>query len=104
MNAPAQLSMFASTSPSSSPVGLHIILPQQCQCGEFIAITGSSRGPHYASLICSGCGTHRAWMSSATYNFLTTIIDQFGRPVEPIEICLNSRTRVDDSAAAATER
>jgi hypothetical protein len=103
MNAPVQLSMFASTSPSTSPVGLLVVLPQRCQCGESIAITGSSRGPHYASIICSGCGTHRAWMSGATYNFITSIIDRFGRPVEPIEISLNSRTRVD-STATATER
>jgi hypothetical protein len=104
MNAPVQLSMFASTSPSSSPIGLHVVLPQRCQCGESIAITGSSRGPHCASIICSRCGTHRAWMSGATYSFISTIIDQFGRPVEPIEVTLNSRARVDNSAAVATER
>jgi len=42
-------------------------------------------------------------MSGATYNFLSTIIDQFGRPLQPIEVTLNSRTPVDNPATA-TER
>jgi hypothetical protein len=91
------------TEPSTSIIGLQVTLPQPCRCGKFIAITGSSGGPHYVSIFCSGCGTHRAWMLGATYNFLSTIIDQFGRPVQPIEVTLNSRTPLDNPATA-TER
>jgi hypothetical protein len=89
-----QLSLFSEliTEPSTSVIGLQVTLPQACRCGESIAIIGPSRGPHHASIICCGCGAHRAWMSGATYNFLSTIIDQFGRPLQPIEVTLNSRT------------
>jgi hypothetical protein len=100
-----QLPLFSEliTEPSTSVIGLQVTLPQSCRCGESVAITGSSRGPHHASIICGGCGAHRAWMSGTTYNFINAIIDEFGRPVEPIEITLNSRVRVD-ATATATER
>jgi hypothetical protein len=102
---PTQLSMFESTSPSSSPIGLSVILPKRCSnCGADAAVIGSSRGPHHASLLCDCCGRHRGWLSGVTYNFISTIIDQFGRPVEPIEVTLNSRSRVDNTTATATER
>jgi hypothetical protein len=103
MNAPVQLGMFASTSPSSSPIGLHVILPQPCQCGEFIAVVGSSRGPHHASVICSRCEIHRGWVSGETDRFITTVIDKIGRPTEPITVSSNSRKSAD-TTATATER
>jgi hypothetical protein len=84
------------TSPSSSVIGLEVILPRSCQCGESIAVIGSSRGPHHALLICSRCGVHRGWVSGETYRFISTIIDTIGRPVEPINVITNSRVRVDD--------
>ena len=97
MNAPVQLSMFAATTPSSSPVGLAVVLPKPCRnCGYDTAIVGSSTGPHHASLACSCCGVRRGWVSAATYRFISTIIDTFGRPVEPIVVTTNSRAGVDD--------
>jgi hypothetical protein len=87
MNAPFQLSMFESTSPSSSPIGLSVILPRQCSnCGSDSAIVGSSRGPHHASLLCECCCGHRGWLSGTTYRFFSGVIENFGRPTEPIEI------------------
>jgi hypothetical protein len=87
MNAPFQLSMFESTSPSSSPIGLSVILPSQCRnCCSDGAVVGSSRGPHHASLLCECCGGHRGWLSGTTYSFLSDVTENFGRPTGPIEI------------------
>jgi hypothetical protein len=78
----AQLPLFTDfiTQKSTSVAGLQVILPHGCRCGETISIAGSSRGPHHAGILCSGCGVFRAWMSGTTYNFLSAVIDHFGRP------------------------
>jgi hypothetical protein len=90
MNAPVQLSMFESTSPSSSPIGLTVIVPKPCSnCGSDAAVIGSSRGPHHASLLCECCGGHRGWLSGSTYKFLSDVIENFGRPAEPILVRQN---------------
>jgi hypothetical protein len=91
MNAPVQLSMFGViTPPSTSPVGLSVILPRQCSnCGSDSAIVGSSAGAHHARLNCYGCGSHRGWLSGAAFKFLSDVIDNFGRSNEPIEIRRN---------------
>src|SRR5262245_61960834 len=101
----AQLRLFEDfiSEKSTSVAGLQIVLPHSCRCGETISIAGSSRGPHHARILCINCGVFRAWMSGPTFNFLSAVIDQFGRPVEPIEISLNSRNCVD-APATATER
>jgi hypothetical protein len=83
--------------PSSSVIGLEVILPRPCWCGDCIAVVGSSCGPHHASFECGHCGIHRGWMSGETYRFISTIIDTIGRPLEPIRVTTNSRTRVDES-------
>ena len=95
MSAPIQLSMFDTvTTPSSSPIGLDVILPRQCHdCGSDTAIIGSSAGPHHARLECRGCGRHRGWLSAGTFRFLSDVIDNFGRPTEPIIV--NSRKSAD---------
>jgi hypothetical protein len=100
-----QLALFeeATAISTSAVVGLHVILPQPCQCGECIAVVGSSRGPHHASVICSRCEIHRGWVSGETYRFITTVIDKIGRPTEPITVSSNSRKSAD-TTATATER
>jgi hypothetical protein len=105
MNAPAQFSMFgAVTTPSSSPIGLAVILLRPCcNCGDERATIGSSAGPHHASLNCYGCGGHRGWLSGATFKFLSDVIENFGRPTEPITVSSNSRKSAD-TTATATER
>ena len=40
---------------------------------------------------CSDCDRFRGWMSGETFAFITTIIDQFGRPTEPIVVRGSSR-------------
>jgi hypothetical protein len=102
MNAPFQLSTFGSTSPSSSPIGLSVILPRRCSnCGSDSAVVGSSRGPHHASLLCDCCGGHRGWLSGATYRFLSDVIENFGRPIEPIEIRHNQSVPTTDTTVQA---
>ena len=92
----AQATLFPELAASSTGViGLEVVLPRPCQCGEPIAVIGSSRGPHHASVACGRCGVHRAWLSGTTAAFLNTIIDRFGRPTEPIAVTTNSRPRAD---------
>jgi hypothetical protein len=99
VNARAQLSMFgAPTTPSSSPVSLSVILPKPCRnCGYDTAIVGSSAGPHYARLNCCSCGCHRGWLGGQTFHFLSDVIDNFGRPTEPILIRRNQSALRADS-------
>jgi hypothetical protein len=98
----AQISMFESTSPSSSPIGLSVIVPKPCRnCGSDSAVIGSSRGPHHASLLCEGCGGHRGWLSGATFKFLSDVIEHCGRPTEAIEIRHNQSVPTTDATAQA---
>jgi hypothetical protein len=84
---PGQLSLFESTTPSTSLIGLAVILPRPCRsCGETMATIGSSRGPHQAALFCASCDRHVAWMSREVFDFVTTIIDHVGRPEDAIVV------------------
>jgi len=96
--------IFPLTASSTVIAGIEVILPRRCQCGETTAIIGSSRGPHHASAICSACGVHRAWLSGETYRFISSIIDVFGRPDEPIIVSMNPRTSVDNPATATAAK
>jgi hypothetical protein len=102
MNAPVQPAMFETTALSSSPVGLSVILPKPCgNCGSDSGIIGSSRGPHHASLLCECCGAHRGWLSGTTCKFLSDVIENFGRPTEPIEIRYSQSVPTTDATAQA---
>jgi hypothetical protein len=84
---PGQLTLFESTTPSTSIVGLTVILPRPCRsCGETATILGSSRGPHCAELHCVACGRHVGWMSQESFNFVCAIVDRFGRPEDAIVV------------------
>jgi hypothetical protein len=104
MNAPAQLSLFESISASSLPIGLCVIMPKPCRnCGSDAAVIGSSRGPHHARLNCECCDSHRGWLSGTAYKFLSDVIENCGRPTEPIEIRHNQSSSPDaDNPAVAT--
>jgi hypothetical protein len=100
----AQANLFPElTASSTSVVGLEVILPRPCQCGEPLAVIGSSRGPHHACLRCCRCGRHRGWLSAETFRFLSNAIDNFGPPTEPITVTMNSRMSAD-APAKPTER
>jgi hypothetical protein len=102
MNAPVQLAMFETTTPSSSPIGLSVLLPKPCSnCGSDSTIIGSSAGPHYGRLNCECCGSHRGWLSGSTYKFLSDVIENFGRPNKPIEIRHNQSVPIADATAQA---
>ncbi len=88
---------------STSVVGLEVILPRSCQCGEIVAVVGSSRGPHHAGVVCSRCGVHRSWLSGETAAFLNAILEHFGRPTVPVVVTTNSRTSAD-AQQTQTER
>lgn len=84
---PDQMDLFGSTTHASTSVrGLLVTLPGTCLCGESKAVIGSSSGPHYARVTCARCGKFRAWMSATSFAFVANVIDQFGRPVEPISV------------------
>ena len=92
----AQADLFPElTASSTSVVGLEVILPRPCQCGEGVAVVGSSKGPHHAGVVCSRCGVHRVWLSGTTSAFLDAILEHFGRPTSPITVTMNSRTSAD---------
>ena len=84
---PGQLTLFESTTPSTSVLGLTVVLPRKCRsCGETMATVGSSKGPHHAELHCIACGVHVGWMGRESFNFVAAIIDRFGRPVSAIVV------------------
>jgi hypothetical protein len=93
----AQLAMFPSTVSSASVIGLAVKLPRPCWCGSMVATIGSSAGPHHARLQCAGCETHRGWLSRDSYEFIVAVVDEFGRPEQPITIRFpNSHNSADD--------
>jgi len=82
---------------STSVVGLAVTgLPPCKQCRSIDRIIGSSKGPHAASLHCD-CGRHSGWISETTCQFLAGIIENFGRPVDPIALYQNSHISADSA-------
>jgi hypothetical protein len=87
MSLPGQLNLFEPATVASTSVrGLLVNLPGTCLCGEAKAVIGSSSGPHYARVTCAACDRFRCWMSAESFAFVSNIIDEFGRPVEPIVV------------------
>ena len=86
---PAQGDLFVDPDPLPADplIGLKVRLPHDpCRCGTTAAEIGAGQGPHRASLRCLTCGNHRGWISHATHEFLTEIINKFGCPDTPIVI------------------
>jgi hypothetical protein len=92
-----QMEMFPIAAPSTSAVGLVMVLEDRpCPCGEVKVTIGASAAMHHASLACATCERHRGWLSGETHRFITDIIDNVGRPTEPIVARFkNSRASVD---------
>jgi hypothetical protein len=84
----AQFDLFdGARAPSNDPLlDLVVSLPDLCKCGAAKAVIGAGRGPHLASLRCCACESHRGWLGHQTHSFLTKIVNQFGRPSEPVAI------------------
>ena len=53
------------------------IRPSKCKhCGEEeYPVVGDGKGPHAASLSCSSCGRHIAWMSKADFEFYHELVE-----------------------------
>jgi len=82
-----QNDLFDATS-TNPIVGLAARLPDRpCrQCGSIDAtIENTGRGPHHGSLRCA-CGQFRGWLRKETYDFVTAMTKQFGKPTGPITI------------------
>jgi len=85
-------------------VGIEINLPRHCQCGHDMLHVGPGRGPHSASLKCARCGRHCGWLSHKIANFLSAVIERFGRPIAPIHVRVPSKTpnlRIVDNGEAS---
>ena len=67
-------------------VGIEINLPRHCQCGHNMLHVGPGRDPHRASVRCARCGRHCGWLSHKTANFLSAVIERFGRPIAPVHV------------------
>ena len=81
-----QLNLFPTTTPSTSALGLLVVLTQACGCGSTTGVVGSSAGPHIARRGCAQCGKFHSWMPAADFNFVAAVIDVSGRPSEPIVV------------------
>ncbi len=81
-----QLTLFAEiTTPSTSALGLLVMLPRACPCGAIAGVVGSSCGPHVAKLVCAQCGRFGMWLSAEHVSFINSTIDVVGgRPAAPI--------------------
>jgi hypothetical protein len=65
--------------------GLLVRTPRPCRrCGAEIAVIGPGKAMHAASLICAECETHRGWLSHESHRFITEIVNESGRPTEPM--------------------
>jgi hypothetical protein len=68
-------------------IGIDVKLPDTCkQCGSEVAIIGPAPVPHRASLHCQECRQFRGWVSNEAFRFVAKIVEQFGKPAEPILI------------------
>jgi hypothetical protein len=82
-----QHDLFGATPEERDPlVGLAVQLPDTCRCGANVARIGPPVGPHLAELRCASCGRHRGWLPRAAHQFLSEIVNKFGRPDTPIAI------------------
>ena len=65
-------------------VGMLVQPDDDCSCGEQVAVIEAAPLPHTGGLVCCSCGCHRGWLPRHAYNFITELIDKFGRPTEPV--------------------
>jgi hypothetical protein len=67
-------------------IGITVKLPDTCKCGSPLAVIGPAVVPHRASLHCQECRQFRGWVSNEAFRFVAKIVEQFGKPAEPILI------------------
>jgi hypothetical protein len=87
-----QPDLFGGTTPSTSPLGLLVVLPLACECGAHEAVIGSSRACHHAKLTCARCGRFATWLSPSALAGINEQIDYIGgRPAAPIILRKNGK-------------
>ena len=85
--------------PNPAISGLVAKLPDVCKkCGSHLAIIGPASVPHRASLHCKECRTFRGWVSDTSLKFVSKVVEQFGKPTEPILI-LRGKSEPEDEGA-----
>jgi hypothetical protein len=68
-------------------IGISVKLPDTCKhCTSDLAVIGAAPIPHRAALHCRGCQLFRGWVSNEAFRFVSKIVEQFGKPIEPILI------------------
>ncbi len=70
--------------PTDPLVGILVQPDDDCSCGEQVAVIEPSAPPHAGRLVCYSCGKHRGWLPRHASNFITELINKFGRPTEPV--------------------
>jgi hypothetical protein len=96
---------FSSADPPAAPdplLGLSVELPGVCGCAATTALIGTGTGPHRASLHCASCSRHRGWVTHTTAAFILKLIDQFGRPTEPIIVRRGQYPPLDSGGGASS--
>jgi hypothetical protein len=82
-----QLNLFVRNPSEDGPLyGLSVRLPDACRCRSYVAQIGAPVTPHLAELHCTSCSRHRGWLPREAHQFLTEVINKFGRPAAPITI------------------
>jgi hypothetical protein len=86
--------LFPETVAAADPlIGRTVKLDRPHLCGSTEAIISTGKGPHVGSLICTGCGKHRQWISKESYaaisEFVAEIIRLTGE--QPAEIIFRPR-------------
>ena len=85
--------------PNPAISGLVAKLPDVCKkCGFTSGHHRSRRRPHRASLHCKECRTFRLSVSDTSFKFVSKVVEQFGKPTEPILI-LRGKSEPEDEGA-----
>jgi hypothetical protein len=81
-------------------LGRVVTLEAQHRCGSTTATIAAGRGPHAASLICTGCQKHRQWISRGSYTEISEFVAEAVRITgeRPAEIIFRPRQSTGEVA------
>jgi hypothetical protein len=80
-------------------IGINVKLPDGCKhCASDLAVIGAAPVPHRASLHCKECQLFRGWVSDTSFRFVSRVVEQFGKPTEPVLI-LRGKSEPEDGGA-----
>jgi hypothetical protein len=68
-------------------LNIRVKLGRRCACGaDTLCVVGAPSKTHAALLACPHCNRNAGWLSKDAASFITSVIEKFGRPTEPIEV------------------